>query len=142
VGGLRGNDGRVEKTVEVREVRHARTRGGAVRFVLVDADGDEYTTFRERIGEAAERFEGKRARIEFHEEERNGFRNVYLDKIAESPEPAEEEHEGDPAEEAAWQTAVEAAPYLVGQKRKLEPDELYDALKPFKDRVAEDIRDG
>jgi hypothetical protein len=132
----------MEKTVTVREVRHAQTRSGAVRFVVVDEHGDEYTTFRERIGEAAERFEGKRARIEFHEEERNGFRNVYLDRIepapAEEDEPAREEG----AEEAAWQTAVEAAPYLVGQKRKLEPDELYDALKPFKDRVAEDIRDG
>jgi len=133
----------MEKTVTVREVRHARTRSGAVRFVVVDETGDEYTTFRERIGEAAEQFEGKRARIEFHEEERNGFRNVYLDRIVTAPaedeaEPSREEG----AEEAAWQTAVEAAPYLVGQKRKLEPDELYDALKPFKDRVAEDIRDG
>jgi hypothetical protein len=91
----------------VCEVKHARTRGGAVRFVLVDADGDEHTTFRKRIGEAAERFEGTRARIECHEEHRNGFRNVYLDRIEAAPdEPEAEEADVVPAEEAAWQTAV------------------------------------
>jgi hypothetical protein len=40
------------------------------------------------------------------------------------------------AEEAAWQTAVEAAPYLVGPERELNAEELYEALKPFNDRVA------
>jgi hypothetical protein len=41
-----------------------------------------------------------------------------------------------------WRTAVDAAPYLVGEhNRTVEPDELFDKLKPFKERVAEDIRD-
>ena len=41
-------------------------------------------------------------------------------------------------------TAVDAAPWLVGESDPHEavpPDELYDKLKPFKERVAEDIRD-
>jgi hypothetical protein len=48
-------------------------------------------------------------------------------------------------EEAAWRTAVDAAPWLVGESDPHEavpPDELYDKLKPFKERVADDIRDG
>jgi hypothetical protein len=57
--------------------------------VLRDEDGNEYTTFRARIGQDAMRFAGKRARIEFHEEERRGFRNVYLDAIGPVAEPAE-----------------------------------------------------
>ena len=45
-------------------------------------------------------------------------------------------------EEVGWRTAVEAAPYLVGeQPGQVDSDELFDKLKPFKDRVAEDIRD-
>ena len=42
-------------------------------------------------------------------------------------------------------TAVEAAPWLLGSsepEEALEPDELYEKLEPFKQRVAEDIRDG
>ena len=37
------------------------------------------------------------------------------------------------------------APWLVGESEPHEevpPEELYDKLKPFKDRVAEDIKDG
>jgi hypothetical protein len=37
---------------------------------------------------------------------------------------------------------VEAAPYLLGSKRKVEAEELFEDLKPFKELVAEDIRDG
>jgi hypothetical protein len=41
----------------------------------------------------------------------------------------------------AWRTAIEAAPYLVGEgEREVDPDELFDRLKPFKDRVVDDIR--
>jgi hypothetical protein len=45
-------------------------------------------------------------------------------------------------EEAAWRTAVDAAPWLVGSKpsKEVAPDELYEKLKPFEDRVAEDIK--
>ena len=43
----------------------------------------------------------------------------------------------------AWRTAIEAAPYLVGEREgdAVEPDELFEKLKPFKDRVVEDIRE-
>jgi hypothetical protein len=39
---------------------------------------------------------------------------------------------------------VDAAPWLVGESdphAAVPPDELYDKLKPFKERVADDIRD-
>jgi hypothetical protein len=93
----------VEAVVQVDEVMTFETRGGNVRYVLRDSDGKEYTTFREGIGEAAKRLEGRRARIE-----------------------------------------VEAAPWLVGESEPHEevpPEELYEKLKPFKERVAEDIKD-
>jgi hypothetical protein len=83
-------------------------------------------------------------RIEYHEEQRGQYTNVYLDKV--EPAPAETEESGaddtDP-EEAAWRTAVDAAPWLVGESEPHEavpPDEVYDKLKPFKERVAEDIK--
>jgi hypothetical protein len=91
------------KTIE--SVRTFETRGGNTRYVVRVTDGDEYTTFRETIGGRAAELEGRRVRIEYHQEERGRFTNVYLDKV----EPA--------------------------------PDELYEALKPFKDKVAEDIKD-
>ena len=50
------------------------------------------------------------------------------------------EHDPD---EVAWNTAVEAAPWLVGErepKDAVEPEELYERLEPFKRLVAEDIR--
>ena len=35
------------------------------------------------------------------------------------------------------------APYLVGEpEEQVPPDELFDQLRPFKDLVANDIRDG
>jgi hypothetical protein len=45
-------------------------------------------------------------------------------------------------EEAAWRTAVEATPWLVGSEPgdEVTPDQLYEKLKPFKDRVADDIK--
>jgi hypothetical protein len=46
-------------------------------------------------------------------------------------------------EEAAWRTAVEATPWLVGSgepEREVPPEELFERLKPFKDRVVDDIR--
>jgi hypothetical protein len=53
------------------------------------------------------------------------------------------EQELDP-EEAAWRTAVDAAPWLVGDSEaqgRTAPEELYETLKPFKDKVAEDIKE-
>ena len=133
----------VEKVVRVADVKALKTKSGNTRFVLVDDDGDEYTTFRESIARSALEAEGRRARIEFHEQERNGFTNVYLDKVKALPDAeAPSEDAGDAIDEAAWRTAVEAAPYLLGSKRKVAAEELFEDLKPFKELVAEDIRDG
>jgi hypothetical protein len=86
--------------------------------------------------------EGRRARIEFHEQKRNGFTNVYLDRVEVLDEA--EADEGDSADEVGWKAATDAAPWLLGRTspdRRVEADELFDALKPFKELVAEDIRD-
>ena len=136
----------MEKEVTVERVEVNETRNKNRRFVLRDSEGNEYTTFRPHIGEEAAKYEGRRARITFHEEERGGFANVYLDGIA----PVAESGDGGDApetdaEEAAWQTAVEAAPWLIGKRepeQSVDPDELFDKLKPFQERVASDIRDG
>jgi hypothetical protein len=132
----------MDAEVEVRDVKRTETRSGNTHWVLTDGAGREYTTFRPQIGEEAERHKGRRARIAFHEEERNGFRNVYLDRIEPGAEPGSG---GDDADEVAWNTAVEAAPWLLGTTEPHEatpPDELYEKLEPFKRRVAEDIREG
>ncbi|HEX4626343.1 MAG TPA: hypothetical protein VH231_17995 [Solirubrobacteraceae bacterium] len=92
----------------VEDVRTFETRSGNLGFVLRDDAGKEYTTFREAIGTRAQELEGRRVRIEFHDEQRDRrYRNVYLDKV----EPASDEPgdgDSDP-EEAAWRTAVDAA---------------------------------
>jgi hypothetical protein len=135
----------VEADVKVESVEINETRNGNRRFVLKDGDGKQYTTFRPNIGNEAAKYEGRRARISFHEEERNGFTNVYLDGIrsaAADGDAVPGDERG--AEEAAWQTAVEAAPWLIGTsepEREVAPDELFDKLKPFQERVAADIRD-
>ena len=132
----------MDKTVTIADVRTFETRGGNQRYVVRDTDGDEYTTFRERIGESARALEGRRVRIEYHEEERGQYTNVYLDKAEPAPD-AQESGDTD-ASEAAWRTAVDAAPWLVGESEPHEavpPDELYDKLKPFKERVARDIEE-
>jgi hypothetical protein len=96
----------MDAVVDIDEVMTFETRTGTTRYVLRDSDGNEYTTFRESIGDEAKRLEGK--------------------------------------DEAAWRTAVEAAPWLVGESEPHEevpPEELYEKLKPFKERVAEDIKE-
>lgn len=131
----------MQATIKVQDVSKRETRAGNTRYVVTGDDGTEYTTFRPQIGEQAEGFTGKRARIEFHEEQRGNFKNVYLDKIAlADDEPANDNRAvaAVDADEAAWHTAAEVAPLLVG--KHADPDELFDALKPFKDRVADDIR--
>ena len=87
-----------------------------------------------------------RARISFHEEERNGFRNVYLDSVSDpaGSAPAEDGDNTDP-DESAWNTAIEAAPWVLGSsepEREIPPEELFEKLEPFKRLVAEDIRHG
>lgn len=126
------------------EVKAFQTRSGNTRFVLRADDGSEYTTFKEEIARQAVFAEGKRARIEFHEQERGGFRNVYLDHV----EALDDEHtrlvdEVGHEEEVAWKTAVDAAPWLLGDAphEGVPADELFERLQPFKQRVAEDIRD-
>jgi hypothetical protein len=137
----------VETQTTITAVERSETRNGNTRFVVRDADGREYTTFRPSIGEQAERNQGKRATLEYHEQERNGFQNVYLDAVkpAAEPDPAPAAANDSDPDEVAWSTAVEAAPWLLGSsepEEALEPDELYEKLEPFKQRVAEDIRDG
>jgi hypothetical protein len=133
------------REVRVEEVKARQTRSGNTRYVLVDEDGNEYSTFREPIARKAVEAEGGRARIRFHEEERNGYTNVYLDAVEplEEEEPASGDAVEREVEEAAWDAAIEAAPWLVGgdPKRKVPADQLFETLKPFKDRVAEDIKD-
>ena len=75
-----------------------------------------------------------------HPAERAGFHNVYFGQI--QPVPGGDAADTDP-EEAAWRTAVEATPWPVGSgepEREVPPEELFERLKPFKDRVADDIR--
>ena len=132
----------MDTEIQVSDVRTFETKGGNVRYVVRDASGKEYVTFREAIGEAALKASGGQARIEFHEQQRGQYTNVYLDKIVPLETEGTQGGDTDP-EEAGWQTAVEAAPWLVGDSESDEvgPDELFEKLKPFKDRVAEDIRD-
>jgi hypothetical protein len=142
---LAGNDRAVsEAVVDVAEVKAFKTKSGNVRYVLRDADGNEYTTFRPQIGSEAAKYEGRRARITYHEEDRGNFHNVYLDSI----EPAgddEEAGDGDTdPDEAAWRTAVDAAPWLLGEsepQKAVPPERFFKKLKPLKDLVAEDIRE-
>jgi hypothetical protein len=132
----------MEAVITIDEVRTFDTRGGNTRYVTRDSDGNEYTTFRENIGGQAQALTGHRARIEYHEEERGQYTNVYLDKVEAAPEV--EAGTGTDPEEAAWRTAVDAAPWLVGESEPHEEtpaDELYERLKPFKERVAEDIKE-
>jgi hypothetical protein len=130
-----------EATVKVEEVKALRTQSGKTRFVLVDDSGKEYTTFKEPIAREAIAAEGRRARIEFHEQERNGFHNVYLDAVvALEGEAGGERHDAD---EVAWKTAIEAAPWLLGEAPEggVDPEEAFEKLRPFKELVAEDITD-
>jgi hypothetical protein len=128
----------------IASVEEQETPSGHTRYVVRDDSGRQFTTFRPQLGAAAKATEGRRARIEFHEEERNGFKNVYLDGV----EPIASEQgpdQGAEPEEVGWHAATEAAPWLVGSDKPTEavdPEELFERLKPFKDLVADDIRHG
>src|SRR3954451_675566 len=142
----------MEAEITVESVKAVESRSGNTRYVLRDDEGREYTTFRPKIGKDAAGYEGRRARITFHEEERNGFHNVYLDAIESAPAMEAGGADTD-AEEAAWTAAVEAAPWLLGAEEteregaEREParegprEELYERLEPFKSLVARDIRE-
>jgi hypothetical protein len=130
-----------DAVVTVAEVKGFKTQSGNTRFVLRDDEGREYTTFREQIARDAVAAEGRRARITFHEQERNGFTNVYLDRVQLLDDP-EEEGSSEAVDEVAWKTAVDAAPWLLGGEpdEAVPPEQLFERLQPFKERVAEDIR--
>ena len=128
--------------VRVADVKAFKTKSGNTRFVLVDDQGNEYTTFKEQIAARLPGLEGKRARITYHEQQRGSFTNVYLDAVEPLDAPPAD---GGDADEVAWKTAMEAAPYLLSEEaveREVPPDELFEKLQPFKELVAEDIEDG
>ena len=135
----------MEKVSRVESVEEAQTRSGNTRWKVRDADGNEYTTFRPQIGQEAAKHQGRTARIEYHEEERNGFHNVYLDGIAPAEDEAAAADGDDSADEVAWKAAIDAAPWLLGSdhpKQEVPPEELFEKLQPFKEMVSEDIEDG
>ena len=134
----------MEAEVQVREVRRVETRSGSIRFVLQDADGNEYTTFREAIGEEAERYAGRRVIVSYHEEQRGSYRNVYLDGVREAPAEGGSGVEASEPDEVGWRTAIEASPWLLGSSepdREVPPEEFFEKLKPFKELVSEDIKE-
>jgi hypothetical protein len=140
-----GNARSMERTIHVADVRTFQTRSGNTRYVLRDESGKEYTTFREEIGQAALAAQGRQARIEYHEQQRDGFQNVYLDAVESLPDQGDGGDDDESVDEVAWKTAVESAPWLLGStppEREVPPEELFEKLQPFKDLVAEDIRDG
>jgi hypothetical protein len=134
----------MERVVTIAEVDPVKTRSGTIRYAVRDTEGNEYTTFRESIGQRAQQLQGQPVRIDYHEQQRGEYTNVYLDKVEPAPEAAAAASDDSDPEEAAWRTAVDAAPWLVGESdpdEPVAPDDLYEKLKPFKERVAEDIRD-
>jgi hypothetical protein len=141
----------MDKVVVLAEVRPVQTPRGNTRWVSRDADGNEYVTFREVIGHRARELAGRRVRIQYHSETRGAYTNVYLDSVEPAPDPAgpgsdAAEREAGSADadpdRAAWQTAVPAAPWLVGEANAaVPPKRLYDKLKPFEEYVAADIEE-
>ncbi len=131
----------MDTVTTLTEVRTAETRAGNTRYIARDSDGKEYTTFREEIGRELTGLQGRQVRISYHEVQRGQYTNVYPDAIEALPGQAAAPHAADTdPQEAAWRTAVEAAPWLVGEPDgQVEPDELYEKLKPFEERVAADI---
>ena len=130
-----------ESVVQVAEVKAFKNQSGNTRYVLRDGEGREYTTFREQIARDAVAAEGRKARITFHEQQRGNFTNVYLDSV-EALEGESDDGASEAVEEVAWKTAVDAAPWLLGgePEEAVPPEELFERLQPFKERVADDIR--
>jgi hypothetical protein len=131
-----------EAEVRVSDVKAFKTKSGNTRYVLADDQGNEYSTFKEHIAAKLPGLEGKRARIKYHEQERDGFTNVYLDAVEPIVQRSDDSGASD-ADEVAWKTTVEAAPYLLSADaldREVSPDELFDKLQPFKELVSDDIQ--
>ena len=130
-----------QREVHVDEVKAFTTQSGNTRFVLRDDEGREYSTFKEGIARSAVAAEGGRARITFHEQQRGQYTNVYLDSVEPIEPDVADEHDV-AVEEAAWKTAVDSAPWLLGgePEEPVPPEELFERLQPFKERVADDIR--
>jgi hypothetical protein len=129
-----------EEDVLVSDVKALQTRGGNTRFVLVDDQGREFSTFKEDVARGLPELKGHRARIRYHQVQRGEYTNVYLDAAEPLEEP--EGAAGSDPDEVAWRTAVDAAPYLLSEsevEREVPPEELFERLKPFKELVAEDI---
>jgi hypothetical protein len=128
-----------EAEIKVAAVKAFRTKSGNTRFVVIDDAGKEYSTFKEQIAANLPGLEGKRVRIAFHEQERNGFTNVYLDAV----EPLADEKAGArAADEVAWDVAIDAAPHLLSTtsvEEEIPPEDLFEKLQPFKELVADDI---
>ena len=87
----------MDDVVTIANVDPVKKRSGAIRFVVKDTDGNEYTTSRESIGERAQQLAGQRVRIEYHEQQRGQYTNVYLDKVEPAPSaPGAEGEDSDP----------------------------------------------
>ena len=120
------------------------TSRGNTRYVVRDGDGNEYTTFREAIGNKAQQLQGRRVRIEYHENQKGQYTNVYLDKVepltptpsvVRAPTPTRTRPPGGPRSRRrpGW-----SANRSRGSRSRRQ---LYEKLKPFKEQVAEDIRE-
>lgn len=132
----------MQRVIMIAQVRSFESRNGNTGWVTTDSGGDKYTTFREAIGERVRQLEGQHARIEFHEVRRGQYTNVYLDSVEPVADAHSSDEGGSDPDEAAWQTAVAAAPWLVGEsKAAVPPKKLYDKLKPFEEYVAADIEE-
>src|SRR4051794_32160347 len=131
-----------DAVVTVADVKAFKTQSGNTRFVLRDDGGREYTTFREQIARDAVAAEGRKARITFHEQQRGNFTNIYLDAVESLEETSDDGGPSEAVEEVAWKTAVDAAPWLLGgePEEAVPPEQLFERLQPFKERVADDIR--
>jgi hypothetical protein len=130
-----------EEEVEVRSVKAVKTRSGNTRFVLTDASGREFSTFKEEVAKDLAGLEGRSARIRYHEQQRGDYTNVYLDAV----EPVQASETASDADEIGWKTAIDAAPYLLSAnavEEEVPPEELFEKLQPFKDLVARDIESG
>jgi hypothetical protein len=106
----------------------------------VDEKGNGYSTFRPEIGRKAPEAEGSARGSSTTRRSAATSATSTFDAV-EALEGAEGEGDGE-ADEVAWRTAIEAAPWLAGEptpKSELPADELFEKLKPFKDLVEEDI---
>jgi hypothetical protein len=128
----------MDAVIRVEDVERRETRAGHTRYIVRDDQNHEYVTFRPQIGEEAEHFKGRDAHIEFHEEQKGEYTNVYLDAIEGVEEPALSEDDID-AEIVGWQTAAEIAPLIVDVDADGQ-DEIFEQMRDFKNRVAADIR--